>query len=274
MFQQRFSRILSLSATAQADSRTMKKPIAFLLLALISITPPVVAAPSESSFPDLLAQAEVVTRPSADELARLAPDADPDVLALGLATMQCAQLNGVGEDAERLAVIDYSRSSLTPRLWVFDLARDKLLYHEVVAHGQGSGGDIPDHFSNQDGSHASSLGLFYTRQTYEGKNGYSLRMKGLEPGFNDAAMSRAIVIHGADYVNPALGQRQGRLGRSWGCPALRPGIAGDVIDVLKDGQFVFSYYPERDWLMRSALSQCAQARIDKEHTDTRFISVR
>jgi len=202
---------------------------------------------------NLLARADVEYRPSAESLDRLAPDADPDVIALGLATMQCAQLHGVGEDAQRLAIIDYSRSSLTPRLWVFDLTRNELLYHEVVAHGQGSGGDVPDRFSNQEGSHASSLGLFVTRQTYEGKNGYSLRMDGLEPGFNDAAMSRAIVMHGADYVDPAIGERQGRLGRSWGCPALRPEIAGDVIDVLKDGQFVFSYYPERDWLLHSAL---------------------
>ena len=224
--------------------------------------PAVAATPPASS--DLLARADTVSRPTATSLERLAPDADPDVIALGLATMQCAQRHGVGEQAQRLAVIDYSRSSLTPRLWVFDLTHGKLLYREVVAHGQGSGGDIPDRFSNQEGSHASSLGLFVTRQTYEGKNGYSLRLDGLEPGFNDAAMSRAIVIHGADYVDPESGERQGRLGRSWGCPALRPDVAGDVIDVLKEGQFVFSYYPEREWLMHSALAQCAQARIDEQ----------
>ena len=238
------------------------------------IAAPAVAATPPAS-PDLLARADTVSRPTATSLERLAPDADPDVIALGLATMQCAQRHGVGETAQRLAVIDYSRSSLTPRLWVFDLKHDKLLYREVVAHGQGSGGDIPDRFSNQEGSHASSLGLFVTRQTYEGKNGYSLRLDGLEPGFNDAAMSRAIVIHGADYVDPESGERQGRLGRSWGCPALRPDVAGDVIDVLKEGQFVFSYYPEREWLMHSALAQCAQARIDdRESPDDALLSSR
>jgi hypothetical protein len=198
---------------------------------------------------------------SADDLARLAPGADPNVLELALGAMRCAQADGVGAHAERLAVIDYSRSSLEPRLWVFDLAADKLLYRELVAHGQGSGGDVPNRFSNDDGSHASSLGLFVTRDTYVGHNGYSLRMDGLEHGINDAAMERAIVMHGAAYVNADAGKRMGRLGRSWGCPALRAAIAKPIIDVLKDGQFVFSYYPDQDWLARSALLKCPAARL-------------
>jgi len=198
---------------------------------------------------------------SADDLARLAPAADPNVLDLALGAMRCAQADGVGEHAQRLAVIDYSRSSLEPRLWVFDLASDRLLYQELVAHGQGSGGDVPNRFSNDDGSHASSLGLFVTRDTYVGHNGYSLRMDGLEHGINDAAMERAIVMHGAAYVNADAGRRMGRLGRSWGCPALRSAIAKPIIDVLKDGQFVFSYYPDQDWLARSALLKCPAARL-------------
>lgn len=194
------------------------------------------------------------------QLSPLAPAADPQVLALGLSAMRCAQAHGTGVDATRLAIIDYSRSSLTPRLWVFDLANKKLLYHELVAHGQGSGGDVPTRFSNDEGSHASSLGLFFTHGTYHGRNGYSLRMQGLDPGFNDAALARAIVIHGADYVNADNGKRMGRLGRSWGCPALRKAVAKPIIDVLKDGQFVFSYYPQQAWLTRSSLAQCAMAR--------------
>lgn len=160
-----------------------------------------------------------------------------------------------------MAVIDYSRSSMTPRLWVFDLAQRKLLYKELVAHGQGSGGDLPNRFSNEDGTHASSLGLFYTHSTYQGKNGYSLRMEGLDAGFNDAAMSRAIVMHGAPYVSADAGRKLGRLGRSWGCPAVRASMAKPIIDVMKDGQFVFSYYPEQAWLTRSTLAQCATARL-------------
>jgi len=134
---------------------------------------------------------------SVDDLSHLAPAADQKVIELAVSAMHCAQADGVGADAQRLAVIDYSRSSLEPRLWVFDLAAHRLLYQEVVAHGQGSGGDVPNRFSNDDGSHASSLGLFVTRDTYIGHNGYSLRMQGLEHGINDAAMSREIVMHGA-----------------------------------------------------------------------------
>lgn len=190
-----------------------------------------------------------------------APRIDPKVLDLALSAVSCAQGNGVATDAKRLAVIDYSRSSLTPRLWVFDLSRHTLLYHEVVAHGQGSGGDLPTHFSNADGSHASSLGLFVTGKTYIGHNGLSLRMDGLEEGVNDAAMARAIVMHGAAYVNPKRDQDMGRLGRSWGCPALRKAVAKPIIDVMKNGQFVFAYYPDQAWLANSALLKCKAARL-------------
>jgi hypothetical protein len=196
----------------------------------------------------------------AGQLARVAPGVDPKVLDLALSAVQCAQASGVGNHAQRLAVIDYSRSSLQPRLWVFDLASQHLLYREVVAHGQGSGGDMPTRFSNQDNSHASSLGLFVTRDTYIGHNGYSLRMQGLEQGINDAAMARAIVMHGATYVNPTVDKGLGRLGRSWGCPALRAAVAKPIIDVMKNGQFVFAYYPDQAWMARSALLKCANGR--------------
>ncbi|GAA0262676.1 murein L,D-transpeptidase catalytic domain family protein [Rhodanobacter caeni] len=198
---------------------------------------------------------------AAQRLARVAPAIDPQVLSLALAAVQCAQASGVGMAAQRLAVIDYSMPSLQRRLWVFDLRSHRLLYREWVAHGSGSGGNLPTHFSNEDGSHASSVGLFVTGDTYIGRNGYSLRMDGLEPGFNDAAMDRAIVMHGADYVNATADQAMGRLGRSWGCPALRSAVARPIIDVMKDGQFVFAYYPEQAWLARSALLHCPAAQL-------------
>ncbi|TWI04983.1 L,D-transpeptidase-like protein [Luteimonas cucumeris] len=189
-------------------------------------------------------------------LSRLAPDADPKVLDMALQAVHCAQTSGVATDAQRLAVIDYSRPSLQPRLWVFDLHAGKLLYEEVVAHGQGSGDNYATRFSNRDGSHQSSLGLFVTTDTYIGRNGFSLRMDGLEPGINDRAMSRAIVMHGAPYVNPIAGKAMGRLGRSWGCPAVRTTVAKPMLELLKRGQFVFSYYPDPAWLERSRLLNC------------------
>jgi hypothetical protein len=107
-------------------------------------------------------------------------------------------------------------------------------------------------------SHQTSLGLFVTDDTYVGKNGYSLRLDGLEPGFNASARERAIVVHGAPYVDPNFAKSQGRLGRSWGCPALREAVARQVIDTIRGGGVIFSYYPDPAWLKTSRyLNDCA-----------------
>ena len=182
------------------------------------------------------------------QLRALAPDADPGVLALALEARSCAVRNGdAGADA-RLAVIDYSRPSTEQRLWVFDLVDGRLLHREYVAHGSGSGENFAKHFSNNEGSYQTSLGLYRTAETYIGKNGYSLRMDGLDPGFNDNARPRAIVMHGAGDANPDLIRTQGRLGRSQGCPALREQVAKVVIDELKQRNLVFAYANDAAWL--------------------------
>ena len=193
---------------------------------------------------------------SVAQLSQLAPDANPKVLQLALEARACAAASLGQAPAPRLAVIDYSYASTKPRLWVFDLEQNKLLFRELVAHGQGTGENMAVHFSNTDKSHQSSLGLFRTADTYIGHNGYSLRMQGLEPGTNDAAMARAIVMHGAPYVNMQMAQSKGRLGRSWGCPAVRPEIAHQIIDSLKNGQMIFSYYPDSNWLAKSPFINC------------------
>lgn len=189
-------------------------------------------------------------------LERLAPGLDRGVLALALEARACALRNGDADASARLAVIDYSRPSTDRRLWVFDMAKETLLHHEHVTHGSGSGQNMATRFSNVEGSHATSLGLFRTAETYIGGNGYSLRMDGLDPGFNDNARMRAIVIHGAWYANPDMIARQGRLGRSQGCPALREQVARVVIDALKQRQLVFSYANDADWLQRSRSFAC------------------
>src|SRR5690349_8066125 len=176
-------------------------------------------------------------------LVKAAPGADAKVIALAVRATQCRLAQGAAP-AQRLAVIDYSLPSTEQRLWVFDLKRRKLLFHELVAHGRNSGENMATLFSNQNESHATSLGLFRTQESYRGQNGYSLRMEGLEPGFNDNAFDRAIVIHGAPYVSPVLARANGRIGRSLGCPAVRPAIAHRLIDSMKDGQLLFSYYPD------------------------------
>jgi hypothetical protein len=235
------------------------------------------AAPLFAGFCFTLAAAPALATPSFQSLAvsvtveapavalsRLATDVDPRVLQLALDARQCAADSLGQAPSPRLAVIDYSRPSTEPRLWVFDLAANKLLFREVVAHGQGTGENMAQHFSNIDGTHQTSLGLFRTADTYIGHNGYSLRMQGLEPGTNDAAMSRAIVMHGAPYVNTQLAKAKGRLGRSWGCPAIRPEIARQVIDSLKNGQMIFSFYPDSGWLKRSPFIACKARRAQQQ----------
>ncbi len=176
-------------------------------------------------------------------ISRLAPDIKPAVISEAVSAMKCAQHNGVGTAANRLAIIDYTLPSRTPRLWVVDLQKRTLLFEEFVAHGQGSGDDVPNAFSDLEGSHQSSLGLYLTDETYEGGNGYSLKLQGLSKGFNESAMQRQIVMHGAPYVNPDATSALGRLGRSWGCPAVRTAVAKPIIDTLKLGQFIYAYGP-------------------------------
>ncbi len=136
------------------------------------------------------------------------------------------------------------------------MARKRLLYAEHVAHGRGSGDNLATEFSNVEGSHQTSLGLFLTDQTYYGANGYSLRMDGLDPGFNDLARQRAIVMHGAPYVDPEFARTQGRLGRSHGCPAVRDAVARPLINQLRHGQLLFAYYPDPAWLANARSLSC------------------
>ena len=194
--------------------------------------------------------------PVLTKLSAAAPRVDASVLALALQARRCAIVRGVAMPSPRLAVINYSLPSTQQRLWVFDLDQSRLLYTEYVAHGRDSGENLAHAFSNRDGSAQSSLGLFTTAETYLGHNGYSLRMDGLEPGINDKARDRSIVMHGASYVDPLQALRQGRIGRSLGCPALRPGVARAVIDSLKQGQMLFAYYPDQRWLANSHLLDC------------------
>lgn len=176
---------------------------------------------------------------------------DPRVFKLALGAAGCAVRTGAVQNPTTLTVIDYSKPSTAKRLWVVDLRSHALLFEELVAHGQGSGGNIATEFSNDPDTHRSSIGLFETRDTYVGKNGYSLRLEGLDAGFNDHAMERAIVMHGAPYVSDALAHTQGRLGRSWGCPAVREGVAHELIDRVKRSGLVFAYYPDPRWLASS-----------------------
>jgi hypothetical protein len=193
---------------------------------------------------------------------RRAPPAglDPKVLDHALRAVACATRGGVLNGAlhpERLTVIDYSLPSTARRLWVIDVERGEVLRHELVAHGRNSGDDRAHTFGNEVGSNMSSLGLFRTGETYIGSHGRSLRLDGLDPGFNDRARERAIVIHGADYASPAFVERVGRLGRSFGCPSLDETVAQEVIGEISGGSLMFAWYPDERWLAASPWLNCA-----------------
>ncbi|HET8634784.1 MAG TPA: murein L,D-transpeptidase catalytic domain family protein [Gemmatimonadales bacterium] len=194
--------------------------------------------------------AAVAVRASADsgvsalsnELVSAASAAGLSTSVLALAVEAHDRVVAAGRSASPLlTVIDYSKLSREKRLWVLDLDRDSVLAHTLVAHGRNSGGDRATHFSNDPGSNQTSLGTFVTGRTYVGAHGLSLRLIGLDEGVNDNALARAIVIHGADYVNPGIVNALGRLGRSLGCPALSPAMAPRIIDLIKGGTVVFAY---------------------------------
>lgn len=151
---------------------------------------------------------------------------------------------------EVLTIIDFSKASTKKRLAVIDMEQKKVLYTSVVAHGRNSGGNYATSFSNKNGSYKSSLGFYLTNETYQGSNGYSLRLDGLEKGVNDNARQRAIVMHGAAYAHPSTA-RTGRLGRSFGCPAVPPALTKPIINAIKGGSVMFIYAPEKNYLAQS-----------------------
>ena len=214
---------------------------------------PAAAAPAASH--ESAAVAEVGSAASAFDAAgwdeAAIGDIDSTVFAAALRAAANAVQRGDVTNPGTLTVIDFSRRSTEKRMWVYDLRSRTLLFDELVSHGRGSGQVMATAFSNDAESNRSSLGLYLTGETYIGKHGYSLRLDGLEPGFNDHARQRAIVMHAADYVNQKSALAQGYLGRSLGCPALRPEIAKSVIDAVKGGGLLFAYYPDPTWLKTS-----------------------
>lgn len=150
-----------------------------------------------------------------------------------------------------ISIVDFSLPSTEKRLFVIDLNHYKILFNTLVAHGRNSGKEIAFAFSNQPSSFKSSPGFYTTADTYMGKNGYSLRLEGLENGINDKALERGIVIHGADYVNQSLANEQGYIGRSQGCPAVPARQAIPLINQIKNGTLLFIYHPA--YVKRSSL---------------------
>jgi hypothetical protein len=147
--------------------------------------------------------------------------------------------NKIPQTTNVLSVIDYNKSSCEKRMWIIDILSKELILNTWVAHGEGSGDDLATDFSDRFDSHQSSLGFYITDAVYYGKNGRSLKLDGMDAGFNSNARARAIVLHGADYVCQALIEQKGRLGRSFGCPAVSPEVVNQVIDNIKNKTVIF-----------------------------------
>lgn len=158
-----------------------------------------------------------------------------------------------GRRKDILTLIDFTKPSTEERMYVLDMKNRKILYVSHVSHGRNSGGNYATSFSNISGSYKSSLGFYLTENTYQGKNGYSLILEGLEKGINDKARERAIVIHGAAYANPSVIKSSGRLGRSLGCPALPLAVSKPIIDTIKGGSLLYIYANNPDYIAQSVI---------------------
>lgn len=150
-----------------------------------------------------------------------------------------------------ISVIDFSKPSNEKRLYVLDMKNYKVLFNSLVAHGQNTGREWATSFSNENETHKSSPGFYITQGTYEGKNGFSMRLEGVERGINDKALERGIVMHGADYVNQDIANSRGWVGRSHGCPAVPVELNRPIINKIKNGSCLFIYHPS--YVERSAI---------------------
>lgn len=160
--------------------------------------------------------------------------------------------NQIDRQKEVMTLIDFTKPSTEERLYVFDMNERKLLFSSHVSHGRNSGDNYAKYFSNEVGSYKSSLGFYITAHTYNGKNGYSLVLDGLEKGINHRAKERAIVIHGAPYSNTSTIASTGRLGRSLGCPALPQKVSKPIIDTIKKGSVLYIYADDPEYLKKSS----------------------
>ena len=152
-----------------------------------------------------------------------------------------------------LTVIDFTKHCNTKRMWVLNLRSKKVLYNEIVAHGKNTGNEYAKYFSNKHQSNKSSLGFYVTGGLYHGRNALSLKLNGLEQGFNSNAFTRGIVIHGANYISNEIANRNERVGRSYGCPAVSQAVNKKLTNTIKGGSCLFIYYPSENYLENSKL---------------------
>lgn len=199
---------------------------------------------------------EDVSQAIYNQIATESPDLDYKAFRTGLVGYVKLRTEArLSNEKHYLTIIDYSKSANKERMYIIDLKGRKLLLKTLVSHGKNTGDEFAKSFGNDESSHMSSLGFFITGQTYIGSKGYSLKLNGLENGINDRVFERGVVIHGADYVSFDFIKNNGRLGRSFGCPAVPTNLNDYICNLLSNRTCVFAYYPDKTYFQHSALSQ-------------------
>lgn len=221
--------------------RIKKIVLVFLLFLLVSaVTERSVASNKDNNLPLLIEKFNRTTTDASEFPSTI-------LLQTALSGYELMKKEHTINRPEVITIIDFSLPSNQERLWVLDLVEAKILFHCLVSHGRNSGEVMAYNFSNKPNSYASSPGFYTTGETYFGKHGFSLRLDGIENGINDKARERAIVIHGADYVSTEFIKKNGRLGRSLGCPAVPEELSREIIETIKDGTCLFVYAPSKNY---------------------------
>ncbi|MGB1038124.1 MAG: murein L,D-transpeptidase catalytic domain family protein [Bacteroidia bacterium] len=157
------------------------------------------------------------------------------------------------QDSQFLTIIDFSKHCNSKRMWVIDMDSKSVVINEWVAHGAKTGNEYAKYFSNRHSSHRSSLGFYTTGGLYYGRKNLSLKLNGLEKGYNSNAFARGVVIHGANYISESIVNRNERIGRSFGCPAVSQKANKKLVNTIKGGNCLFIYYPSPDYLAKSEI---------------------
>ncbi len=200
----------------------------------------------KEKIPPLSPQSEIEAKTIYSEC-KLSKKLDYNIFRRAVAAQKNIEL----KNRNIITIIDFTKSSTEKRIFVIDLKKRELLFNTYVSHGRNTGGKYAKKFSNKRKSKMSSLGFYVTSETYKGKHGYSLRLDGIEKGINNLARKRAIVIHGAAYANHEFIKKNGRLGRSWGCPALPLKYSEKIIDTIKNGSCLYIHGNDKHYYEKS-----------------------
>ncbi len=224
----------------------MRKPFLYLLLLLVPILN---KAGSGMTVPVVAEQYDLYAALKLEEMGL-----SKEVFQIALKGYKKLESIGKLQNTDILTIVDFSQSSRNKRFYVIDLLHKALLFNTYVAHGRNTGEEFATTFSNTAGSFKSSLGFYVTKNHATGAStGFSLLLEGVERGFNDNALKREIIMHGAAYATENFIRKTGRLGRSFGCPSLPPDFIKPVVEKIEKGTCLFIYHPNDFYLHHSAL---------------------